>query len=108
VERLLDLLDRNINRFLSFDVSPIAVFGDSVENLADHRSERNVPFILLSDENFELHDHFRGSDGNLAAVWIVNNDSIVLDIVPMLPPTELVAVSIDRAHRALAEDRRKN
>lgn len=107
IERLLELLGKNVNRFLSMNISPVVVFGDSVENLADHRASNDAPFILLSDEAFALHERFRGNEENLAAVWLINENGTVLDIVPMLPPTELLAVTLERAARVFAEDRRK-
>jgi peroxiredoxin len=107
VERLLDLISKNIGRFLSLNASPIAVFGDSVDSLAEHRAEKDAPFILISDESFALHDRFRGKDDNLAAVWIINEAGVVLDIVPMLPPTELLGVTLDRTSRALGVHRQE-
>ena len=48
VERLLNALSKNVNRFLTLDVSPIAVLGDTVENLADYRDHYEAPFLLMS------------------------------------------------------------
>ena len=103
VERLFDVLTRNVSRFLSLDVSPVAVIGETVESLSTYRDRHDVPFLLVSDPMRILHDSM-GSLGETApAVWLINRESTVLDVIPMLPPTELVSVTVDRAARVMAE-----
>ena len=107
VERLLDVLAKKVSRFLSLDISPIAVIGDSVENLADYREQSDAPFLLLSDDEMSLHRRLRGEDRNLAIAWIINKEGTVLDIMPHLPPTELISMTVDRASRAVFSNNRK-
>ena len=107
VERLLDLISKNVSRFFSLNISPIAVLGESADHLGDHREEKDAPFILIADERFALHECFRGRDDNLAAVWLVGEEGVVLDVVPMLPPTELLGVTLDRTSRALGVHRQE-
>jgi len=99
VERLFEVLTRNVGRFLSLDISPVAVLGESVEQLAAYRSHNDVPFLLMSDEHLRLHRALGREKENAPMVWIVDKTGKVLDMLPMLPPSELVAVAVDRAAR---------
>ena len=99
VERLFEVMTRNIGRFLALDISPIAVLGESVDNLTDYRSRNDVPFLLLSDEQLQLHAVLGNEKENAPMVWLVNNEAKILDMLPMLPPSELISVTIDRAAR---------
>jgi peroxiredoxin len=103
VERLFDVLTRNVSRFLSVDVSPVAVIGETVESLATYRDQHDVPFLLISDTTQTVHDLMGSLGGGSPAVWLVNRESMVIDIIPMLPPTELVSVAVDRATRVMVE-----
>jgi peroxiredoxin len=103
VERLFDVISRNISRFLSVDVSPVAVIGETVESLTTYREKNDVPFLLVSDQSNGLHDIMGTAGGGSPAVWLVNRESKVLDVIPMLPPTELVSVAVDRAARVMVE-----
>ena len=107
VERLLDVLAKKVSRFLTLDISPIAVLGDSVENLADYREQSNAPFLLFSDDEMALHRRLRGEDQNLAIAWIVDKEGTVADIMPYLPPTELISMTVDRASRTVFASSRK-
>ena len=99
VERLFDVLTRNVGRFLAIDISPVAVLGENVEQLADYRGRNDVPFLLMSDESLRLHMALGHGKQNAPMVWIVDNGGSVLDMLPMLPPSELVSVAVDRAAR---------
>ena len=103
VERLFDVLSRNVSRFLSLDVSPVAIIGETVESLATYRDHHDVPFLLISDPANRLHDLMGTLGGGSPAVWLVSRDSTVVDVIPMLPPTELVSVAVDRATRVMVE-----
>jgi peroxiredoxin len=107
VERLLDELSKNVSRFLSLDVSPIALVGDTVENLADYRDHYDTPFLLISDEDLTLHSQLRGDDESLATAWIVDKEGTVVDIVPFLPPSELIAMTRERVTRSIFAGGRK-
>jgi peroxiredoxin Q/BCP len=101
VERLFEVLSRNVGRFLSLDISPVAVLGETVENLATYRSHNDVPFLLISDEHQQFQKLLGAAGEKAPAVWIVNAKGVVLDMLPMLPPTELVSVAVDRGARAM-------
>ena len=59
----------------------------------------DVPFLLMSDEKLRLHNALGREKQNAPMVWIVDKDGVVLDMLPMLPPSELVSVAVDRAAR---------
>ncbi len=101
VERLFEVLTRNINRFMVLDLSPVAVLGETVEHLEQYRNHNDVPFLLMSDEKLKLHAAFEHAGDNSPMVWLVDKDGIILDMLPMLPPSELVAVVADRAARLI-------
>lgn len=101
VERVLDVLTRNISRFLSLEVSPVVAIGESVDSLATYRAEHDVPFLIISDERNRLHQAMGNLGGTSPAVWLVNKAGIILDVIPMLPPTELVSVAVERASRVM-------
>jgi peroxiredoxin len=103
VERLFEVLTRNISRFLSLEVSPVVAIGESVESLATYRSEHDVPFLMMSDVANRLHQAMGNLGGSSPAVWLVNRDGTVLDVIPMLPPTELVSVAVERASRVMVD-----
>ncbi len=99
IEHLLLMLAQNTGRFLAFDVSPIAVVGVPASQLAAFREQNDMPFILVSDPNYILHHSFMEKDGRDVEVWIVDQHGIVVEMVPMLPPAELISLAINRARR---------
>jgi peroxiredoxin len=106
VERLFEVLTRNINRFMTLDISPIAVLGETADILAQYRSHNDVPFLLMSDENLHLHMTLGRDKDNAPMVWLIDKDGVILDMLPILPPSELVAVVVDRAQRLIAPSRK--
>ncbi len=103
VERLLRVLAENTKQFMEMNFSPIAALGEPASQLVKFRKQNDVPFLLVSDLSFALHTGLRGDDGEGVAAWIVSDESIVLDVVPTLPPTELVNVVLGRLEK-LRED----
>jgi peroxiredoxin len=101
VERLFEVLTRNINRFMALDISPIAVLGETAENLEQYRNHNDVPFLLMSDDKLRLHAILGRNKDNAPMVWLIDKDNVILDMLPMLPPSELVAVAVDRAQRLI-------
>lgn len=99
VERLFEVLTRNVGRFLALDISPVAVLGETVEHLTEYRHRNDVPFLMMSDEKLRLHAAFGNDKENAPMVWIVDKEGKILDMLPMLPPSELVSVAVDRAAR---------
>ena len=99
VERLFEVMTRNVGRFLALDISPVAVLGESVDNLANYRNRNDVPFLLLSDDKLQLHILLGNEKENAPMVWLADKDAQILDMLPMLPPSELVSVTVDRAAR---------
>ena len=98
-ERLLRVLAENADRFLSLEFSPIAVSGEHVAELAKYHKQNDVPFLLLSDVSYKLHNRLRGEDGGGISVWIISEEGRVVDAVPVLPPTEMVNVVLERINR---------
>ena len=100
VEQLLAVLEENTDHFLTQDVSPIVVLGESAERLSDFRKQKNLPYLMISDPGLELHNRLRGEDGLKFGVWIFDQDGVAMEVIPSLPPTELVRFTADRAGRA--------
>jgi peroxiredoxin len=98
-ERLLKVLSEATDQYLSLDFSPVAVSGESVFELAKYHKQNDVPFLLVSDASYEFHKRLRGDDGEGISVWIVSEESEVIDTVPIMPPTELVNVVLERITR---------
>jgi thioredoxin-dependent peroxiredoxin len=103
VERLFEVLARNVERFLALDISPIAVLGESVDSLAGYRSHNDVPFLLISDDKLHLHGSLGHGKENAPMVWLIDKTGTVIDMLPMLPPSELISVAVDRAARLTRE-----
>ncbi len=99
VERLLRVLGKNTGRFLAIDVSPVAVLGETTDQLAEFREHNDVPYLLISDPALSLHRRLMGEDGYEVGVWIVDEESVTRETIPTLPPTELVALAAERAQR---------
>ncbi|MCP4599894.1 MAG: redoxin domain-containing protein [Proteobacteria bacterium] len=99
VERLLNVIAQNTGRFLALNMSPIAVLGEPASQLGAFRERNDVPFIMISDPALVLHRHFIEKDGHGVEVWITDEEGVVIEMIPMLPPTELVSVTVDRARR---------
>ena len=100
-EMLLGEIADTTERFLSMEVSPIAVIGESVERLAEYRKRHDPPFLLLSDGEMVMHRRFRSGDEDPATAWIVDRQGRVVDIIPSLPSSELVHLAVSRAARGL-------
>lgn len=99
VEQLLAVLSENTGRFLSLNMSPVVVLGESTETLSAFREKKDVPFLLLSDGDLSLHREFRGKDGDDVGVWIADPDGTVVEVLPLLPPVEQVRLAVERASR---------
>ncbi len=100
-EMLLGDIADATERFLSMEVSPVAVSGESVDRLADFRKRHDPPFLLLSDDQMILHRRFRSGDEDPATAWIVDKLGRVVDVIPSLPSSELVHLALNRAARGL-------
>jgi hypothetical protein len=79
-----------------------------VDNLAYYRDHYDAPFLLMSDEDLALHRCLRGDDESLATAWIVDKNGKVMDIIPFLPPTELIAMTAERVAKAVFEGGKKS
>ena len=98
-ERLLKVLSQNTDRFLSLNFSPVAVSGEQVVELKKYSKLNKVPYLLVSDVSCKLHKVLREDDGEGISVWIISDEGEVIDAVPILPPTELVNVVLERINR---------
>lgn len=98
-ERLIHVLSEYAETFLAEDVSPIPVSGQSARHLAQFREQNDVPFLLISDQNLLLHRTLRDKDGNGVNVWLLDAEGVVIDTIPVLPPTELTRVVLERIRR---------
>ena len=99
-ERSLDVLTEHIGHFMTLECSPVVVLGEPVERLAAYRERNDVPFLLLSDHGLALHERITGKETIGVGACIVDARGAVIDILPMLPPTELIRLTLDRLHRA--------
>ncbi|MDJ0766194.1 MAG: redoxin domain-containing protein [Myxococcota bacterium] len=99
-ERLLSVLADSADQFMAFDMSPIPILGETADSLADYREANDVPFLLISDKELRLHKHLRGDDGEGVGVWIVDTQGKIIDTIPVLPPTELTRVVLERIARS--------
>lgn len=100
-EILLGEIADATERFLSLEVSPVAVCGESVESLAEYRKRHDPPFLLLSDGEMAMHRRFRSGDEDPATAWIVDKQGRVIDVIPSLPFGELVYLAVSRAAKGL-------
>lgn len=107
VDGILDELHHHIDGFFDCEVSPVVVLSEAVEGLEKRRGANDMPFLLLSDSRMRAHGAFKGDDGGQATAWIVDAAGVVLDVIPMLPPGELVAVAEDRAAKAMTAKARR-
>ncbi len=105
VERLLSVLAKHTSKFLSLESSPVAILGETVEQLSAYRERNNVPFLMLSDPSLTIHWKFREEDGDDVGVWVADQSGLVVETIPMLPPTELVSVAVKRSERLYEEKR---
>jgi peroxiredoxin len=99
-ERILALIEENIDELFGLEVSPIAVIADTVEGLASFRQGYDVPFLLLADADRALHEAFREEDGAGVDVWIADAGGVVVEMIPTLAPAELVRLAIEACARA--------
>ncbi len=99
VERLLSALTKNTKKFLSLETSPVAILGETVEQLSAYRERNDVPFLMLSDPSLAIHWEFKGEDGDDVGVWVVDHSGVVVETIPMLPAAELVRVALKRVER---------
>ncbi len=104
---ILSVLGENAGRFLAVDTSPVVVSGEPVETLAAFRSKKNVPYLLISDNNLNLHRCLGGKDKEGCGVWIVDNEGFVKDTLPLLPAVELIRLAAERASRSSRAGRRR-
>jgi peroxiredoxin len=102
VERLLIVLSEETGRFFSMNCSPIAVMGAPCERMAAFREQHDVPYVMISDSDLALHGKFTGETDRSGGAWIVNRHGIVVDIVPALPPSELVRLSLVGTNRTIS------
>ncbi len=101
-ERLLDVLSQNAGQFLSRDYSPVAIIAEDVEALSAFRHKQDVPFILLSDAGCRLQRTITGDENSSVGACLIDERSTVVEILPLLPPTELVRMIIERISRVRA------
>jgi peroxiredoxin len=99
-EMILSSLSEATPRFLALDVSPVAVVAAPVNRLEEFRARLDVPYLMLSDSGFSLHDRLRGRDGKGLGVWIVDEKGFVVETVPALPPAEIVSHALAKAGSA--------
>jgi peroxiredoxin len=101
--RLLDALGESTGRFWRKETSPVVLLVESVEDLSRLRRKRDLPFLLVSDPDGTLHTALRGGDGERVAAILVDPSGSVRDIIPALPPVELVRMTLARMSRAADE-----
>ena len=105
VERLLTVLAKDTPRFLTLDCSPIAAIGEPMGRLAAYRDQHRVPFVMISDAGHRLHQQMNGDQREAAGAWIVDRTGTVVDVVPILPPSELVRLALIGVNRTLTNQR---
>lgn len=101
-ERLLDVLSQNAGQFLTQDFSPVAVMAQDVAALCAFRQRQDVPFILLSDADSRLQQAITGDESCRVGACLIDERSTVVEILPLLPPTELVRMTVERISRLRA------
>ncbi len=108
VERLLAVLAKDTPRFLTMDCSPIAAIGEPMGRLAAYREQHRVPFVMISDSGLRLHKKLSGENRDVSGAWIVDPTGTVVDVVPVLPPSELVRLALIGVDRTLSGRRPAN
>ncbi len=96
-EMLFEELAKRLEQFLNLDISPLIISGESAAQLAAYRNKKDVPFVLLSDERFKFHTELGYGKPGAPTFLLIDNNSVVIDMVPFLPPVEQVSVAEERA-----------
>ena len=99
INSLLTALTEHTDRFLDLDISPIAVLTKPEEQLGNYPQATSAPYLIMVDHNLSLHEQFQGIDGKEVSVWLIDEHSVVIDTIPVLPPVELVRLSAERARK---------
>jgi peroxiredoxin len=99
-ERTLALLCETAEKFLALECSPVVLIGESAEALAEYRSVNDMPFLLLSDEDLKLHRIIGGEREQRIGACLIDSSGAVAELVPVLPPSELVRLTLDRVARS--------
>jgi peroxiredoxin len=98
VNSLLTALTEQTERFLALEVSPMVVLSDPEAQLGANPGATN-PYLIAVDAELSLHKQFQGVDGKELGVFILDEDSVVIDVIPVLPPLELVRLAVERVVR---------
>jgi peroxiredoxin len=99
-ERTIALLSEYSGKFLALECSPVVLIGETTDALSEYRSVNDVPFVLLSDEKLTLHRIIGGEREQRIGVCVIDAKGMVAELVPMLPPSELVRLTLARVARA--------
>jgi peroxiredoxin len=105
VNDLLTALTEHTDRFLALAVSPIVVLTEPGTQLRYHPQTEKVPYLIMVDADLSLHKQFQGVDGKDVRVWIMDDDGVVIDTIPVLPPVEQVRLAVERAGRPYPRNR---
>ncbi len=104
VNSLLTALTEHTDRFLTLDVSPLVVLTNPDHQLGEYPRADHAPYLITVDADFSLHKQFQGVDGKDVGVWLIDDNSVVIDTIPVLPPVELVRLSAKRASKILVKN----
>ncbi|MCP4199872.1 MAG: redoxin domain-containing protein [Proteobacteria bacterium] len=99
VNDLLTALTEHTDRFLTLAVSPIVVLSEPNKQLRNHPRAADAPYLITVDVDLSLHKQFQGVDGTDVRVWIMDDNGVVIDTIPVLPPVEQVRLAVERAGR---------
>jgi peroxiredoxin len=105
VNDLLTALTDHTDRFLALAVSPIVILTEPGTQLRYHPHARNAPYLITVDADLSLHKQFQGVDGKDVRVWLMDDDGVVIDTIPLLPPLEQVRLTAERAGRPYPRNR---
>ena len=103
VAELLTALTEHIHRLLALQVSPMVVLSDPDKQLDSASRRESVPYLISVDQNLFLHQQFQVVDVDDVGVWLIDENSVITDVIPALPPGELVRLCVKRATRTLAD-----
>lgn len=98
-ERTMALLSEAAEKFLALECSPAVLIGETAEALAEYRTVNDTPFLLLSDERMMLHHIIGGEREQRIGACLIDAAGMVAELVPVLPPSELVRLTLDRVAR---------
>ena len=100
VAELLAVLTEHIQRLLALQVSPIVVLSHTDQQPGVTPLQQSAPYLVAIDPKLFLHQQFQVVESGDVGVWLIDENGVVADVIPALPPLELVRLCIKRARRA--------